>query len=652
MPTGYVRVGAATPSIKVADCAHNAQSILGLMKNAADEGVHILCLPELCVTGYTCGDLFLQKTLLDSAEEALSFLVSESGNFPLVTVLGMPLSIDANLYNAAAVFADGKLLGFVPKSHIPNYNEFYELRHFKPAPGETLFIHGVIGIDGTVPFGTKLLFAPMDKDAPSGLRFAVEICEDLWVPIPPSSGHALAGANLILNLSASNELVGKAQYRKSLAAAQSARLLCAYVYANAGHGESSTDMVFAGHNLICENGVTLAESKPFAESESFVISDVDLESLESDRRRVNTFSDSYARGQKDYTTISFDLPSLKLSGSNLKLKRFVDPHPFVPDDDTEKSARCEAILDMQSAGLQKRLDHTGGAAIIGISGGLDSSLALLVTVRALKKLAHPTGVTAVTMPCFGTTERTKSNAIRLCEALNVECREIDITESVRAHLRDIGHSEDDKSVVYENAQARVRTLVLMDIANQSGGIVVGTGDLSELALGWSTYNGDHMSMYAPNAGVPKTLVRHIVSHVAGTSAPALRAVLEDILATPVSPELLPPSGNDILQQTEDIVGPYELHDFFLYHALRRTRTPRAVYALALCAFAESGAYKPDVILSWLKVFYRRFFAQQFKRSCMPDGPKIGSVSLSPRGDWRMPSDASAAAWLNELDTLG
>ncbi|GHV45594.1 NAD(+) synthase [Synergistales bacterium] len=648
MSAGYVRVGAATPSIKVADCAYNARAILALMEKAAGEGVHVLCLPELCVTGYTCGDLFLQKKLLEDAKEALSFLVSESRNFPLVAVVGMPLSDGASLYNVASVFASGKLLGFVPKSHIPNYNEFYELRHFTPAHRDTLYIQNPVKTDEAVPFGTRLLFGPKGEGVPLGLKIAVEICEDLWVPIPPSSSHALAGADVILNLSASNELVGKAQYRKSMAEGQSARLMCAYVYADAGRGESSTDMVFAGHNLICENGVTLAESKPFG-AENFVISDVDLDAIESDRRRVNTFSASDAKSPSDYITVSFDLPFGHLSQ---KLLRFVDPHPFVPSDNSEKSARCEAILDMQAAGLQKRLEHTGGSAVIGISGGLDSSLALLVTARALLKLSRPlSDLTAVTMPCFGTTSRTKSNAHLLCEALGVKCEEIDISESVRAHLRDIAHSEDDKSVVYENAQARVRTLVLMDIANHLGAIVIGTGDLSELALGWSTYNGDHMSMYAPNAGVPKTLVRHIISHVADASEPKLRAVLEDILATPVSPELLPPSGNDILQQTEDIIGPYELHDFFLYHVLRRARAPRAVYALALRAFAEDSAYGPDVILRWLKVFYRRFFAQQFKRSCLPDGPKIGSVSLSPRGDWRMPSDASASAWLDELDTL-
>ncbi|GHS99880.1 NAD(+) synthase [Synergistales bacterium] len=641
----YARVSAATPSIKVADCFHNAQNILALMKKAADDGVHVLCLPELCITGYTCGDLFLQKALLDSAEEALAFLVSESVNLPLVTVVGLPLSVNANLYNTAAVYSLGKLLGIVPKSHIPNYGEFYELRHFKPAPKDNFFIQNITGIDDTVPFGTKLIFAPVDKNAPFGLRFAVEICEDLWVPIPPSSYHAVAGANVILNPSASNELVGKAQYRKSMAEGQSARLLCAYVYADAGGGESSTDMVFAAHNLICENGVTLAESKPFG-TENFVISDIDIDSLESDRRRMNTFSDSAAKWA-DYKTIYFDLP---LGFTPQKPLRFIDPHPFVPSDDAEKNARCEAILDMQASGLQKRLLHTGARAVVGISGGLDSSLALLVTARALKKIERPLlDVTAVTMPCFGTTSRTKSNAHKLCEALGVECKEIDISESVRSHLRDIGQSEEDKSVVYENAQARVRTLVLMDMANQIGGIVIGTGDLSELALGWATYNGDHMSMYAPNAGVPKTLVRHIVSRVADTSEPALRTVLEDILATPVSPELLPPSGNDISQQTEDIVGPYELHDFFLYQALRRARRPSAIYALALCAF--DGKYGQDIILRWLKVFYRRFFSQQFKRSCMPDGPKIGSVSLSPRGDWRMPSDALASLWLDELDTI-
>ena len=630
---GYVRVAAATPHIRVADCAYNAERILSLMNRAAEDGVRLLCLPELCITGYTCGDLFLQDTLLKEAGDALSHLVGKSSEIPVITAAGVPLSHGGKLFNAAAVFGRGKLLGFVPKTYIPNYNEFYELRHFSPAPRETL----TVNFRGSeVPFGVRSIF---QCDRERSFRFAVEICEDLWVPAPPSCFHAMAGASVILNLSASDETIGKAAYRRALAAGQSARLVCGYVYADAGRGESSNDMVFAGHNFICENGEVLSESQPF--EDGWAAAEIDLRAIEHDRRRINTWGAD---------SLGYSLVSFSLDVRTSSLRRRVDPHPFVPSDENEKNRRCEAILDMQAAGVVKRVEHTAAkTAVIGISGGLDSSLALLVTARAFAKLNRPmSDIVAVTMPCFGTTSRTRSNAVRLCEAIGIKCREIRIADSVRSHLNDIGASEEVRDVVYENAQARVRTLVLMSLANQSGGIVIGTGDLSELALGWATYNGDHMSMYGVNAGVPKTLVRHIVKYVAEVTPP-LKDVLEDILATPVSPELLPPSGDDISQQTEDIVGPYELHDFFLYHVVRWGRRPSRVFAM--CKLAFGGSYSPEVILKWLRVFYRRFFAQQFKRSCLPDGPKIGSVTLSPRGDWRMPSDADSAAWLKELDEI-
>jgi NAD+ synthase (glutamine-hydrolysing) len=639
---GYVRVAAATPHIRVADCMYNAERILALMERATREEVRLLCLPELCLTGYTCGDLFLQDALIRAAGEALAFLVEKSADFPLLVVAGTPFLHGGKLFNTAAVFGGGKLLGLVPKTHLPNYSEFYELRHFSPAPRETCAAR-FGGRDA--PLGARLLFQHKTDSNTAGFCVAAEICEDLWIPAPPSSFHAMAGATIIVNPSASDEVVGKSAYRRSLVAGQSARLVCGYVYADAGRGESSTDMVFAGHNLVCENGEVLSESPPFGGA--WAAAEIDLHALEHDRRRMNTFAPGPAPAS-GYTVVPFSLDT-RLSA----LSRAIDPHPFVPQDTREKGARCEAILDMQAAGLAKRLEHARArTAVLGLSGGLDSSLALLVTVRAMKGLGRPlSDVVAVTMPCFGTTARTKSNARRLSEILGVDCREIDITPSVRAHLRDIGHSEETQDVVYENAQARVRTLTLMDLANRTNGIVVGTGDLSELALGWATYNGDHMSMYGVNSGVPKTLVRHIVRHAAdaaragagaGKNSP-LAEVLEDILATPVSPELLPPSGNDIRQQTEDLVGPYELHDFFLYHTVRWGRSPEKIYALSLAAF--KGAYEPEVILKWLRVFYSRFFSQQFKRSCIPDGPKIGSVSLSPRSDWRMPSDASDKAWL-------
>ncbi|MDR1298841.1 MAG: NAD(+) synthase [Oscillospiraceae bacterium] len=638
MYDGFVRVAAASPQIRVADCDHNADRIIELMDRAASGGVSLLCLPELCLTGYTCGELFLQELLQRGARDALSRLIEHSAGHRMAVIAGLPLLSGGKLYNVAAVFGNGRLYGFVPKTHLPGYGEFYERRHFSPAPSRVASAR-FGGAD--IPFGTQLLFRC--ASAPD-FTFAAEICEDLWVPSPPSAEHALAGATVIVNPSASNETVGKASYRRSLVSGQSGRLLCGYIYAGAGFGESTTDMVFACHNLICEKGDILAQSRLFGDG--YITAEIDVHALIHDRARMTTFAGPPDGCAAEYVSVPVDMDASGVEA----LDRKIPPLPFVPGDEGEKADRCGEILDMQVAGLSGRLSHTGRArAVVGVSGGLDSTLALLVTVRAFERLGEPLdGVTAVTMPCFGTTERTRGNARLLCRAVGVDCQEIDISDMARAVMRDIGHPEDVHDVVYENAQARVRTLVLMNIANMHGGIVVGTGDLSELALGWATYNGDHMSMYGVNAGVPKTLIRHIVGHIADTS-PALCGVLRDILATPVSPELLPPSQGGISQRTEELVGPYELHDFFLYHTVRRGRSPAATLRLAALAF--DGAYSRETILRWLRVFYTRFFSQQFKRSCLPDGPKIGSVTLSPRGDWRMPSDASAALWQKEIDEL-
>lgn len=617
MNDGFLKVGAATPEIRVADCRYNADRIIAAIREASERGVKLLALPELCVTGYTCGDLFFQGTLLNAAEEALERIVSETAGLDLVAAVGVPLRGNGKLYNCAAVFSRGEILGIVPKRQIPNYNEFYEKRYFESDFRPTVF---------------------SCRDLPE-FSFGVEICEDLWSPCPPSGTLALSGANLILNLSASNEVVGKAEYRRTLVAGQSARLLCGYIYASAGDGESTTDAVFGGHNLIAENGVLLAESALFRNG--LLTAEIDLGRLAFERRK-NTGFPPAGEAEK----ILFELPV-----TPTELSRDFPKTPFVPSGKADRDSRCETILAMQSAGLKKRLAHTNAkTAVIGISGGLDSCLALLVTVRAMDALNRPrTDIVAVTMPCFGTTSRTKGNAELLCERLGVTLREIDLARSVKAHFEDIGH-DGTLDVTYENGQARERTQVLMDIANQTGGLVVGTGDLSELALGWATYNGDHMSMYGVNASVPKTLVRYIVGYYGETCGDeALSAVLKDILDTPVSPELLPAESDRITQKTEDLVGPYELHDFFLYYAIRWGYAPKKVFRAALRAFG--GDYPREVILKWLKTFYRRFFSQQFKRSCMPDGPKIGSVTLSPRADLRMPSDASARLWLDELEEL-
>ena len=633
---GFTRAAAISPSLRVADCAYNAQQIVEAMQAFAAENVHLLCLPEFSLTGYTCSDLFLQEPLLRGAEKALGTILQASKGLNLVTLVGLPVRHSGKLYNCAAVVCGGELLGLVPKTCLPNYGEFYEKRHFQPGMEEAECIE-YAGQETLI--GTRLLFAC--KQMPSFV-LGVEICEDLWAPVPPSCAHALAGATVIANLSASDETIGKAAYRQELVAGQSARLLCAYLYADAGHGESTTDMTFAGHNLIAENGTILAQAAPFTAEEA--LTELDLNRMMQERQRNTTF----VPHTEGYTTVEFEMMPAVLS-----LTREVSPTPFVPQDAASRAERCELILRIQAEGLAKRMEHTHArCAVVGISGGLDSCLALLVAVQACKVLERDTkDIVALTMPCFGTTQRTRSNAEILCEALGVTFKEINITNTVKSHFADIGQDPNTYDVTFENCQARVRTLELMDYANKYGGFVVGTGDLSELALGWATYNGDHMSMYGVNAGVPKTLVRHIVQYVADTCGnDTLRSVLLDILDTPVSPELLPTAEDGtIAQQTEKLVGPYELHDFYLYYVLRFGFGPVKIYHLARTAF--EGRYEPEVLLHWLKNFYHRFFAQQFKRSCLPDGPKVGSVTLSPRGDWRMPSDACNALWMAELEEI-
>ena len=643
MRDGFITVAAGTPKIRVADCRYNAEQIFTLMREADKQGVKVLALPELCLTGYTCGDLFLQETLLNGAEEGLRTILEATKNLDLVAAVGLPVRDrwHNKLYNCAAVIQKGEILGLVPKTYLPNYGEFYEQRWFAASDGPD-------GVDDdfelcgqSVCLNSNGIFA---CDSVPDLVIGVEICEDLWVPEPPSASLARRGATVILNLSASNETVGKAAYRRSLVTGQSGRLVCGYVYADAGEGESTTDLVFVGHNMIAENGVLLAERR-FATG--LTVSEIDVEKLAAERRRMNTFT--FPAKGPDVWRMSFDLPVTKT-----RLTRHISPTPFVPEDAESRQDRCSEILCIAALGLKKRLEHTGAkTAVVGLSGGLDSTLAVLITALAMQMLDRPSSdIIAVTMPCFGTTDRTKSNAVLLAERLGATLRTVDISGSVRSHFRDIGHDPEDHSVTYENAQARERTQVLMDIANATGGLVIGTGDLSELALGWCTYNGDHMSNYAVNAGIPKTLVRHLVSFISDDKEaedPKLSTVLTDILDTPVSPELLPAVQGEISQKTEDLVGPYELHDFFLYYVIRWGFGPRKVLRLAEQAFA--GKYDRSVLLKWLRSFYRRFFSQQFKRSCLADGPKVGSVALSPRGDWRMPSDAVAALWQEELEGL-
>lgn len=657
MKDGFIKVSAGTPDVRVADCGYNAGKIIEMVREMESRGAKIMVFPELCITAYTCGDLFWQENLLEEAKAQLVRIARETRDTDALVFVGLPLEYKGKLYNVAAGLSGGEILGFVTKIHIPNYNEFYEGRYFTSggdaegtvclrAEKENSSSDGAVPTEEyEIPFGTRLLFTCPEFPR---LLVAAEICEDLWVPSPPSSAHAYHGANLIVNLSASDEVVGKDSYRKSLVSGQSARLLCGYVYATAGEGESTQDVVYGGQNMIAENGVILAESRRF--QNGIVYGELDIQRLVNERRRMTTcrFAPDKTEDSKDgYRKIVFHLKQTETA-----LTRKFDSRPFVPGVREERDRRCDEILNIQAVGLKKRLAHIRCQnVVIGLSGGLDSTLALLVAVRAFDMLGMDRAkITAVTMPCFGTTDRTYRNACQLARCLGAELKEVNIREAVSLHFRDIGHDPEVHDVTYENGQARERTQILMDIANQSGGIVIGTGDLSELALGWATYNGDHMSMYAVNCSVPKTLVRHLVRYYADTCGDQkLKEILLDILDTPVSPELLPPKDGVISQKTEDLVGPYELHDFFLYYMLRWTFPPKKIFRMAKLAF--QGEYSDEVILKWLKIFYRRFFMQQFKRSCLPDGPKVGSVAVSPRGDLRMPSDACADLWLGELDEI-
>ena len=637
MRHGFIKVASASVPVRVADCVYNADQTIQAIKTASAQGVRILVLPELGLTGYTCGDLFLQKTLLDGAMTALEAVRASTAALDILTFVGLPVTVDGKLYNCAAVLFRGEVLGIVPKTFLPNYGEFYEQRWFTPGPPASAGQRLTLANGKTVLFGTNQLFR---CDNVPELTAGCEICEDLWSTNPPSTIQAMSGATVIVNLSASNEVVGKDAYRRELVKNQSARLNCAYLYASCGDGESTTDLVFSGHHLICEDGRLLAERRDTAPG--MLVTEIDVHRLTAERRRCNTFHTGTGAAESGH---------FQLTPEETTLTRAVDPMPFVPHDEEQRKSRCEDILNLQAAGLRKRIAHTGASCcVVGLSGGLDSTLALLVTVRAMDALHRDRkDILAVTMPCFGTTTRTRDNAGCLAELLGVDFRTVPIGKAVERHFQDIGLPGDDRSVTYENGQARERTQVLMDLANMRGGMVIGTGDLSELALGWATYNGDHMSMYGVNASVPKTLVRHIVRYIADCSETELRTVLLDILDTPVSPELLPPEDGIIAQKTEDLVGPYELHDFFLYQIVRCGFPPEKVYRLA--KYAWGGTYGDEVIFHWLKTFYRRFFSQQFKRSCVPDGPKVGSVSLSPRGDWRMPSDACVSLWLTELEAL-
>lgn len=636
MKDGFIKVAAATPKVKVADIDYNTKSIITVLESAFVQGVKCLVFPELCITAYTCQDLFFQRALLDASAEALFKIADASRDKKILFTVGLPIQKDGSIYNCAAVIFDGEILGIIPKTSLPNYNEFYEARHFSPAPCK----NSVIRLRAKdYPFGKNLIFCC--EQMPE-FKFAAEICEDLWAPCPQSNRHALAGATVIGNLSASDEVIEKDKYRLSLVSNQSARLICGYIYSSAGDGESTQDMVFSGHNIIAENGSVLKQSALF--KNELTVSELDMQKLASERAKMSTY---YTSQYSEYEYIYFSMPMQKTS-----LTRFYSKTPFIPLNEKERNYRCNLILQMQAQGLKKRIEHTNSKTlVIGMSGGLDSSLAMLVCIMALDLLERPhSDIIAVTMPCFGTTKRTRSNAELLCQSLGVTFKEVDITASVRQHFKDIGHDENNHDVVYENGQARERTKVLMDIANGTGGLVIGTGDLSELALGWATYNGDHMSMYGINASVPKTLVRHIVKYYADTCGyQPLSKVLYDILDTPVSPELLPTDekGEEISQKTEDLVGPYELHDFYLYYAIRFAFKPSKVKRLALYAFKNE--YSQDEITKWLYTFYRRFFTQQFKRSCLPDGAKIGTVTLSPRGDWRMPSDAVWNVWKKDLE---
>ena len=636
MEQGFIKVAAATPRIKVGDVVYNAQAICQEMEEACERGAKIVVFPELCLTGYTCGELFLQQLLLEEASARLLDIAYTTKGKDALIMVGLPVERKGKLYNAAAVLNNGEILGMIPKANIPSYAEFYEGRHFSQGNRKPeMFEFG----GKKIPFGTNILFSCTNVP---GLAAGCEICEDLWVANPPGTSHALKGATVIANLSASSETVGKDEYRELLVKSASARLLCGYIYASAGEGESTQDLVFGGHDLIAENGIILAQQKRFAGG--IVYGDLDVQKILYERRRMGTFG---GEPEDDYTVVPF-----QLAVTQTKLDRTFGPMPFVPGDEEMRRQRCEEILSIQAYGLKKRYEHTQlSKAVLGVSGGLDSTLALLVTVRTFDLLGlDRKGIIAVTLPCYGTTGRTYENACRLAETLGVSLEEVDIKEAVSVHFRDIGQNPENHNVTYENSQARERTQVLMDLANRVNGLVIGTGDMSELALGWATYNGDHMSMYGVNSGVPKTLVRHLVQYYSDICGlRELSEVLQDVLDTPVSPELLPPVNGMIAQKTEDLVGPYELHDFFLYYMFRCGFPPAKVYRIAKLAF--KGLYDPEAILKWLKNFYKRFFSQQFKRSCLPDGPKVGSVALSPRGDLRMPSDASARLWLEQLEGL-
>lgn len=637
MKDGFLRVGAATPEVRVGDCSFNADNIIGMVKKAASEECSLLVFPELCLTGYTCGDLFLSDTLINSAKKNLIRIAEETKDLDIAFVVGVPIRQNNKLFNCGASICKGRIMGLTPKTNIPNYSEFYELRHFLPFSEE----YPDLVFDGDETLMGKIIYENMECPR---FTYACEICEDLWATESPSLSYAIEGANIICNLSASDEVIGKEEFRRNLVKMQSAKCCCVYIYADCGFGESTGDLVFSGHNLIAENGKILSESTLF--ENGIIYADVDLQRIASERRRVNTFKQE----TRDAVREVFDF-----TPKDIEVKRFISKKPFVPEDDSELDLRCAKIIKMQAAGLYTRLkachiDH----AVVGLSGGLDSTLALIVTAKAFEMAGISSGnILSVTMPCFGTTDRTYNNAVSLAKAYKTSFKEINIKDSVIQHFKDIEHDEQDHDVTYENSQARERTQVLMDIANQIGGLVVGTGDLSELALGWATYNGDHMSMYGVNGSIPKTLVRHLVSHeslVSKDKDPELSRVLADIVATPVSPELLPPTDDGkISQKTEDIVGPYELHDFFLYYFMRFGFAPSKIFRLAKLAFA--GDYDDVTIYKWLKTFVRRFFTQEFKRSCLPDGPKVGTVALSPRGDWRMPSDASSAVWMEDLETV-
>ena len=639
MEYGFVRVAAATPYIKVADCFYNAKNIIEDIKKAEKNKTSIICFPELCITGYTCSDLFLQDSLLQDSQKALKHIMQETKDLNITCIVGMPIEFLGKLYNSAVCFYKGKILGIIPKTHIPNYNEFYEKRHFNNLSDNAKYFLNLDKFNNcSTCFGKTIFKIENIKN----FTFAIEICEDLWSVIPPSSNYAINGANIIFNLSASNEIAGKSIYRKELIKTQSARCICGYVYANAGQGESTTDLVFSGHNLIYENGRILNESIPF--ENNIIYSDIDLEYINSERRRNSTFK---TKQTDDYHIVSYNMENVSFD-----IDKYIDTMPFVPKDKDKRDIRCKEIIDIQAYGLKKRMEHIGiKNVIIGISGGLDSTHALIVINRTFELLGYDKkGIIAVTMPCFGTTDRTYNNAKKLCEIIGTTLLEINIKDAVLKHFDDINHNPNIHDVTYENSQARERTQILMDISNKYNGIVVGTGDLSELALGFATYNGDHMSMYGVNGSIPKTLIKYLIEYFAKNSNNDLEHILMDILNTPVSPELLPPNENgNISQITEDIVGPYELHDFFLYNMVRHNYTPEKIYYLAKKAF--NNTYDNKTILKWLEKFYIRFFTQQFKRSCLPDGAKVGSVSLSPRGDFRMPSDTSFNNFLERIKKL-